>query len=42
MLDDEMARQDQCRDLGVAEPLEQAPDVAIDRLLPDAVARESK
>ena len=25
-------------DLGIAEPLEQAPDVAIDRLLPDALA----
>ena len=31
-----MARQDERGDLGIAEPLEQAPDVAIDRLLPYA------
>ena len=38
MLDDEMARQHERGNLGVAEALEQAPDVAVDRLLPDAAA----
>ena len=33
-----MARQHERGDLGIAEPLEQAPDVSIDRLLPDAPA----
>ena len=37
VLDDEPARGDQGRDLGVAELVQQAPDVAIDRLGPDAL-----
>ena len=35
-LDDQRPRGDQARQLGVAELLEQAEDVAVDRLLPDA------
>ena len=38
VLDHQMARQDERGDLGIAEPFEQAPDVAIDRLLPHASA----
>ena len=34
MLDHQVARQDERGDLGIAEPFEQAPDVAIDRLFP--------
>ena len=34
MLDHQVARQDERGDPGIAEPFEQAPDVAIDRLLP--------
>ena len=34
MLDHQVAGQDERGDLGIAEPFEQAPDVAIDRLFP--------
>jgi hypothetical protein len=38
VLDHQLAGQDERGDLGIAEPLEQAPDVAIDRLFPHAPA----
>ena len=38
VLDHQVARQDERGDLGIAEPFEQAPDVAIDRLFPHAPA----